>query len=287
MIKKLNVLLLVAVVSLCALKVVSKASAKAKRAPETARAPAVVRNAEFAPVVHYIPMTGFAMVNEHTQRNGYQLDCVRAVFPKATFVAMAPDTLKADGKGAAIWGIENALMSGPESMTMVSKGAAEMLRVPYARNFGLSIKLYAYTLRDRGLKCDGVDSLKTMKLGTRSGMQSIPEVKQFLGAYADNLRFYKTGEPGYANPMRALTTGEVDAYLLLRSPSAGGHAPGLRPDQLMVCRISEPLLEVSCVIGVSNLDPARAKKLVAAFEKGIDEIEKSGELRRIREYYAH
>jgi len=283
MIKKLNALMLVLVAVMVMAKLALKSSRKksVRESGETFVC-AQARNAEFAPTVHYFDLPGLSLVNPLTNRNGYLLDVMRAIFPRARFEGMSVPDLAEIGE---------EVKRGTDTLVMAPLMVPELLEklgLVLAKTPLYNQDVVVYTLRPSEWNYTGVGSLRELKkLGMRAELARMPAMKGLVEKMGERLRIYKRGEAGYERFSQALLSGEVDGYLMQRQNSklAATEDGGLTGDMTFNLRCSPPVGEVPVVPAVPNADPDRAKKLIEAYERGYREIEASGELRRIREYY--
>lgn len=281
MIKKLNIALLAIVLAL----VLAKFAVSLKSGASTARAVAAPpRQAAatdgdeaLAPTVFFETWVPYAVENPTTERNGYLLDVIRAVFPRARFVRTSlsvertRELLAADADAVcAIYGDHPALADLPRAPTPL-----------------LDVEMVVYTRRSLAWTYRGEKSLAALRLGVAEDYLDSPGVRAYverLAGTTNEVQVFKDGSAFARNEFLAIDRGVVDG--VVRTP-VGSAAANLGQTAALLVKysVSPPIDRASVLLTVSNADPARAKRLVEAFERGMRRIEASGELRRIRDYY--
>jgi len=281
MIKKINTLVFVLIGVMIVVKAVLNASKSASSGDAAdGFVPAAVRNAEFAPTVHYFSIPGLSLANPMLNRNGYLLDIVRAVFPNSRFDGVEVPSLEL---------CRQHLDNEGDNVMVVTKDFGKIFDLTLSDVVLYNHQIVIYTLRRNGWSYKGPESLFELKsLGIRDDLRVLPAVQKLLGdKLNDRLRVYKKGEAGHTRFSQVLLSGEVEAYMVQRHSSSLSRTEdwGVTGDSLMNLRCSKPVCELPCVLGVKTSDPERSKRLIEAFDRGYREIEQNGELRRIREYY--
>lgn len=278
MIKKLNAVLLLLITLLFAAKVGVKFVKEHAAAASVGTGPvAVVRNAEFAPHVLFETWVPYATVNPRRGRNGYILDVVRAIFPRATFVQ---HELSVDRT-------LEIFASDPHAVSVIYGDHPRLKDMFSAPTPLTQVELRLYHKRSTRWKYSGAESLKSIRIGISEGYLDNPLFRRLAEeakAESREFRVFEPSSPYFRNAHKALDDGVVDAIGFSRIAFDAANL-GITADTLMQYTSTPTICEAPIYFTVSNKDPTYAKRLVEAFEKGYREIEASGELRRIREYY--
>lgn len=280
MIKKLNIVLLAAVLAL----VLAKFAVGLKTAASSAAVAAPARQAvaadadeAIAPTVFFETWVPYAVENPTTERNGYLLDVIRAVFPRARFVRTSlsvertRELLSADADAVcAIYGDHPALADLPRAPTPL-----------------MEVEMVVYTRRSLAWTYRGEKSLAALRLGVAEDYLDSPGVRGYVERMAGTtnaVQVFKEGSAFARNDFLAIDRGAVDGVVRTPVGSAAANL-GLTAELLVRYSVSPAIDRASVFLTVSSADPARAKRIVEAFERGMKRVEASGELRRIRAYY--
>lgn len=281
MIKKLNIVLLAAVLALVLAKfaVGLKTAASASSAVAAPARQAVAADADeaLAPTVFFETWVPYAVENPTTERNGYLLDVIRAVFPRARFVRTSlsvertRELLSADADAVcAIYGDHPALADLPRAPTPL-----------------MEVEMVVYTRRSLAWTYRGEKSLAALRLGVVEDYLDSPGVRGYVERMAGTtnaVQVFKDGSAFARNDFLAIDRGAVDGVVRTPVGSAAANL-GLTAELLVKYSVSPAIDRASVFLTVSDADPARAKRIVEAFERGMKRVEASGELRRIRAYY--
>lgn len=268
MIKKLNIALIAAVGAILVLKVIiGLCSGSGATASAVAFQEGEVRNAAFTPHVHYYTWIPYASENPLTNRNGYILDVIRAIFPRAVFI----DDLKDVGDTAEIFAKD------PDACVVCYGDHPNLVDFPVAPTPIVQTDVVLFTDRTNPWRYRGPDSLKELRIGLDADYLDSPVVRaqENKVILPDNItraaQFAKIG-----NGVDALVSSGSDDAMIFSDTSVGEHVNYRR---------SAPIDRVGILFRISNKDPEKAKAYIEAYERGWEEIRKSGEIDRIREYY--
>jgi len=279
MIKKLNIALVVVVLALFGLKGL-KDVMDAKKAAKSGEALAALsvddRNAAFTPHIYSAQWHPFVNPDELSNRNGYVVDVLRAIFPKLKVTIMrggisnCVHVLATDAHALVVnYGDHPAFADFPKAPTQVSWMC-----------YGLFFK------RDLKWRYEGPESLDALRIACSDTYFDSPVLRAFQSKWKDT--------PGKLTVVRGknfnsadfsgIERGEFDAFAGMLK---GNNAERARGDAYLYTRYSKsgPIDVIPLYVRCSNLDMAYTKAFIAAYEAGMKEIEADGRLRRIREYY--
>ncbi len=280
MIKKLNVALLAVVLAL----VLAKLAVGLKQTPSSAVVAASARPAPadgdeaLAPTVFYETWVPYTVENPTTARNGYILDVIRAVFPRARFVRTS----------LTVERTRELLESDPNSVCAIYGDHPALAGFPRAPTPLMEVEMVVYTRRSLAWTYRGEKSLAAIRLGVAEDYLDSPGVRAYVAHAAGTtnaVQVFREGSAFARNEFLAIDRGVVDG--VVRSPIDFSAANlGQTAEMLVKYSVSPPIDRATVFLTASNADAERAKCLVEAFERGMRRIESSGELRRIRDYYA-
>lgn len=267
MIKKLNIVLIAAIGAILVLKAILGLCERSASSSETYSESAELRNAAFAPRVHYYTWIPYASVNPLTNRNGYILDVIRAIFPRAVFINDLRD----------VTDTQKMFEKDPDAVVVCYGDHPALAGIPAAPTPIVKTDIILFTDRANPWRYRGPDSLKELKIGLDADYLDSPvirahENKEILpDSFTRAAQFAKIG-----NGIDALVSSCSNDAMIFADTSVGEHVN---------YRKSDPIDRVDILFRVSAADPERAKAYIEAYENGWKEILKSGELDRIREYY--
>lgn len=275
MIKKLNILLFVLVGLLLAAKFArDRLQTPTSVAEEDAPAIAV-RNADLPINVYFESWPPFALVNPVTHRNGYALDIVKAIFPKARLIPIDEPRTNA----------ASSLVGDPLGVNVLDGRRPDLLRYPAAPTPIVEEDLVVYTLRTNAWTYTDAASLDRLRLVFGEDYLDSEVLRNLLARKSGRVRVLRHTEPAFAAPLGLVNAGEADGVVMGASFYKTVKLLGMNPETLLFYRISSPIDRIPLLLTVSNLDEALSRRIIDAYEKGLREITASGELRRIREYY--
>lgn len=276
MIKKLNVFLFVIVAAMLGVKfVVDRLPSGGGTCAPSGRA--LVLNAGFAPRIVYEEMGLYAMENPMTMRNGCVLDTLKAVFPRGRL-----DLQKLDVPRAC-----DILKNDPNAVCAAYGNHPQLSAFPHAPTPLAEADIVLYTLRTLEWNYTGPESIANIRLGFTEGYLDCPRLVRLYSESqktSNPVRLFRSSDRYYHDPLSAVLDGEVDAVAMIR-PSYSAETIGVTSETLFKFNVSDPVDRIQLLLIVSNADPEYAKRLIEAYENGLKEIEASGRLRRIREYY--
>ena len=277
MIKKLNICLFVAVLTMLLLKVGVDVLANRRTGGDAGSAAVPALNAEFSPRIVYEPMVPFAVENPLTRRDGCILDMLQAIFPNAR-----RDVRDLDPETTA------RILSEDPTAVCISYGDHPALRgFPHASTPLAVEDVVLYTSRELEWSYTGPDALAKLRIGMTSDYEDAPNLMRLYEASQKTdrpMRLFKPSDKYYDDPLTAILDGVVDA-VALSALDYSSRELGITAETIFSFNVTPAIDHVPILLIVSNADPEYAKRLIDAYEAGFKEIEASGLLRRIREYY--
>lgn len=277
MIKKLNICLLAVLLLLFGVKMV-KDRVSAPTIPAAAVVERPVRNAEFSPTIYYLPWAPYAVVNQLTNRNGYLLDVLRAIFPNARLVRVY----------GSVRDIAARLHDDPSGVQCEYGEHMFLTNVVSASTPLMMRDVAVYTGRTDPWVYEDLSSLEKICLGVSEDDLDGKVICEYVRKYWNDPKHVRifTGNLRDNKEWQAeMRAKRVNGYLDTQTRSVSSFRLGSAADQTLLFRESPKIDTVPCRFSVSDRDPAYAKLLIEAYERGYREIEASGELRRLREYY--
>lgn len=278
MIKKLNAVLFVLLLLLLGMKLLKDKLAAPQSAPVEVVEEKSVRNAEFAPTVYYLPWVPYAVFNPITNRNGYLLDVLREIFPNARFVRLS----------GTVRNVVAKLSEDPSGVQCEYGDHLLLTNVVSAATPLLTREIAVYTERSNPWAYEGVESLGKLRLSICENDLDSKVLRAYAEKYGNDpkrLRIYKHDLRDDDEWRTDLQEKRIDGYVDTRVEDVKTSSLGSLAVRLLWGSVSAPIDTVEVRFSVSNRDPAYAKQLIDAYERGIREMEASGELRRLRDYY--
>ena len=280
MIKKINIALLIAFVAMFALKGLkglkdANAKASTSRPADAPRQEA----SQLAPRVYYGYWAGYTLENPISNRNGVLLDIVRAVFPNATFQHIHGNVEE----------FVKCLREDPHAV-VVGFGAHPKLKgFPVAATPLMNCPLVLMTLRTNPWQYKDSSSLDSLRIVADEAFldyKVIRDLHERAKKDATRLRLL-TSRVLKVAMAEIVERGEADAFVMADLTSQGGTVKdGITSVRLLQrFRKSKPIANDGTLLYASGKDADFAKRLIAEYEEGMRRIEKSGQLRRIFEYY--
>ncbi len=278
MIKHVCVLLAMA---LAVLLVAGLAKKQKQRARVAAAVATVVEEAPVARVgdqlqIYYPFWPPYSAENPVTNRNGFCLDVIRRIFPKADFIRCdreLPDLV--------------AILKENPAAALVNFGAHPMLE-GFARSQAPIVRYNVVVLspRARSWRYAGAASLEEICLGYGVDYLEVPLVAQHWAANRENparAKCFPQGS-GMAIWMQAAQAGEIDAFIATEATGEwdDDHTNLEVRDQF---RISEPIDSVPLYLTLSNLNPEFAEAVLAEFAAGLERLAADGTLDRFHRDY--
>lgn len=278
MIKKLNATLFVLLLLLFGMKLLKDKLAEQPSCPVETVEANPVRNAEFEPTVYYLPWVPYAVSNPITKRNGYLLDLVRAVFPNARFVRLS----------GSVRELAEKLAKDPSGVLCEFGDHPLLTNVVSSATPLLTREISVYTARENPWVYKGVESLEELCLGIFENDLDSKVIRAYAEKFGNDpkrLRIYDGDLRGNEVWRTDLKEERITGYVDTRIRNVKSSTLGSLAAQLLFASVSLPIDTVEVRFSVSNRDPDYAKMLIEAYERGLREMEVSGELRRLCDYY--
>ena len=276
MIRKVCIVLVVVLAAMVGLKVALTIKAKEASAQEAKVERAADAKADLAPTVYYTRWIPYAVENETSHRNGYILDLVRAIFPKAKFVRVFRDD----------HGFADVLSADPNGISVMYGDHPKLSQFPKAPTPVFELDMVVYTLRTNTWRfVGGPEALAKFRLGFTEDYLDVKMLREHAQNHPDRVRIYKAGDPNYDNIAAEVLAGNIDGFAVSKGDVADARQIGMAAERMIEFRQSKPIAKGAALFMTSDKDPAISKRLIDAYEKGRKIIEESGELRRLREYY--
>ena len=277
MIRKVCILLVALIAAMIILKLALLSGGKGT---EVKSAPSVTRaedaKSDLAPTVYYTRWVPYAVENDVTHRNGYILDLVRAIFPKARFVRVFQDMHE----------VERAIERDPDGVSVMYGDHPVFAAYEKAPTPLHEIDMVVYTLRTNDWRyASTLDSLAQLRLGFTEDYLDVKILRTLLEKHPDRVRVYHAGETNFDNIAAEVLAGRIDAFAVSLGNAADSRQVGMAAERMLDFRQSKPIGKGDPLFIPSNRDPARAKRLIEDYERGLRLVERTGELRRLREYY--
>ena len=282
MIKKINVALAIAFAVLLTVKGLKQLKDAATARSATRQNVAAAQQADvssLAPHVYYGYWAGYTLENPISNRNGILLDIVRAVFPKATF-SHVHGNVEAFAK---------IMQEDPNAVVVGFGNHPELKKYQSAPTPLMHCPLVLMTLRTNPWRYKGAASLDELRIVADEAFldyKVIRDLRARVGKDSGRLRLVPSTvtKVGLAE---IVEKGEADAFVMADLMNVeGATLDGLTSLRfLQRFRKSKVIANDGTMLYVSGKDADFAKCVIDAYEAGIRRIEKSGERRRIFEYY--
>ena len=282
MIKKINVALAIAFAVLLTVKGLKqlKDAATAQSAPRQNVAAAQQADvSSLAPHIYYGYWAGYTLENPISNRNGILLDIVRAVFPKATFSHVHGN----------VEVFAKIMQEDPNAVVVGFGNHPDLKQFQSAPTPLMHCPLVLMTLRTNPWRYKGAASLDELRIVADEAFldyKVIRDLRARVGKDSGRLRLVPSTvtKVGLAE---IVEKGEADAFVMADLMNVeGATLDGLTSLRfLQRFRKSKVIANDGTMLYVSGKDADFEKRVIDAFEAGIRRIEKSGERRRIFEYY--
>ena len=282
MIKKINVALAIAFAVLLTVKGLKQLKDAATARSATRQNVAAAQQADvsnLAPHVYYGYWAGYTLENPISNRNGILLDIVRAVFPKATFRHVHGN----------VEAFAKIMQEDPNAVVVGFGNHPELKKYQSAPTPLMYCPLVLMTLRTNPWRYKGAASLDELRIVADEAFldyKVIRELHARVGKNSDRLRLAPSTvtKVGLAE---IVEKGEADAFVMADLMNVeGATLDGLTSLRfLQRFRKSKVIANDGTMLYVSGKDADFAKRVIDAYEAGIRRVEKSGERRRIFEYY--
>lgn len=270
MIKKLNIAIAIVFIVMIGLKMAL--SLRNTASSSAAPTEIVQEGSTLEPVFYYSWWPPYFAVDAVTRRNGFVLDQIKAIFPRAKFVCL--------GYGDETEDVCGLTLKNPRGVTFTVVGTDSISEFVASSNSIASIVLRIMTRRSNPWKYSNGDSLKRLNLCVIRELASLPLVKGLIASGTCRLMNEST-EDVYGRLVR----GEIDGCIVptsLTDEDEDSEGYSIAFEEL---RMSAPIFMSDLILQVNNADPEFARAVIRDYEEGLRRIKDNGQLQRIREYY--
>ena len=265
-----------ALVALIAIMIVAKIAFLLRSDGGTGQTPAAATAEQcvktIAPTVYYTSWVPYAIENKLTNRNGYLLDLVRAVFPAARFVRLYGDT------GV----VAEALSKDPLGVSVMHGNHYTMEKFSHAPVPVLVDNVVVHTMRTNSWTYTGLKSLGELRLVFQDDYLICPELRDYAEANPDKVHICKTGDPAYGDVAGEVIAGRSDGFASTKALQSDARSIGLTAVKMLAMKASKPIGKVEILFKVSKCDPKISAEILEAWELGLRRITESGVISRFR-----
>lgn len=269
MIKKLNIAL-VLVFGLMMLGKLLRQDSTANSLPEELFQNSAVaeERSELSPRVYYVWSPPFCKIDPLSKHNGFVLDQLRAIFPRAEFVECGDLDQQTVGR----------LRTDPRAVACLLADSVLLTEFPQAVGSPAWIDLHVLTPRAKPWKYRGPESLKGLRLSATKTLVSSRIVQKLAK------------ERGF------VLTIMTDNYEPNEKNGLDGHLEAVSSDWSFASvntysfdyenyRRSPPIGRLTMGFFANNIDTNFAAAVIRDFDAGFKRLRESGERQRICEYY--
>lgn len=276
MIRKINLVLFTVFLALLGAKAFKNALVK-RRAQQPTAVEAVASDvSKLAPHFYYVSWTGFSGMNPVSNRNGVLLDILRTIFPKASFTRFEGNVTELAAK----------LNADPSAAMPVCGDYPELNQCPKAKTPLCEAELVLLTARANPWRYKDESSLDALRIGVLSDMKEFPLVRRLRERWKDQPeRLTVLPSASTVSDISAkFEGGTINAFFW--TGGAGACAVDVSSAfVLQRVRMSKPIAKTPVILHASSQSPEKSAELLRDYEAGMVRLERTGALRRIREYY--
>ena len=279
MIKKLNILLVVVLCAMFAMKGLKEIKKSRERQTQVKEEVAARQEvSSLAPCAYYAYWAGYTIENPISNRNGMLLDIVTAIFPNATFRRLYGDVTE----------FAQHLREDPNAVVV---GFGEH---PYLKNAKAAPTPLRYcpivllTLRTNPWRYKDMSSLEGVRILANEAFLDYKVLRDLLAKYGKDSPYLRIMPASVSKEKQAemVANGEADAFVSTGVNNSEVIMDGIASTRILQqFRKSDPIGSDGTFLYVSTKDASFATNVVAEYEAGLRRIDASGQLRRILEYY--
>ena len=192
------------------------------------------------PTVYYTSWVPYAIENELTNRNGYLLDLVRAVFPTTRFVRLYGDTSV----------VAEALSKDPFGVSVMHGNHYTMEKFAHAPVPVLVDDVVVHTMRTNSWTYTGPKSLGELRLVFQDDYLICPELRKYAEANPDKVHICKTDDPAYSDVAGEVIAGRSDGFASTKALQSDARSIGLTAVKMLAMRASKPIGKVEILFKV-------------------------------------
>ena len=279
MIKKLNILLVVVISAMFAvkgLKEIKKSRGQQAQGKDDAAARQEVSS--LAPCAYYAYWAGYTIENPISNRNGMLLDIVKAIFPNATFRRLYGDVTE----------FAQHLREDPNAVVVGFGEHPDLKNAKTAPTPIMYCPIVLLTLRTNPWRYKDVSSLEGVRILANEAFLDYKVLRDLLAKYGKDSPYLRIMPASVSKEKQAemVANGEADAFVSTGVNNSEVIMDGIASTRILQqFRKSDPIGNDGTFLYVSTKDASFATNVVAEYEAGLRRIDASGQLRRILEYY--
>ena len=277
MIRKINFVLFMAFLALLGAKAIRNVLAKRMVQPPATAETASSDISTLTPHFYYVNWPGFSVMNPVSNRNGVLLDILRNIFPKATFTRFEGNVAEFAEK----------LGADPCAAMPVCGAYPKLDQCPRSRTPLCEVELVVLTSRANSWHYEDESSLDALRIGMLSYMSELPLVRRLREKWKDHperLTVFPSSSSVLEIGAR-FEDGTINAFFWLGGE--GFYAADVSSAfVLQRVRMSKPIAKAPVLLHASGKSPEMSAALLRDYEAGMMRLERTGALRRIREYYS-
>ena len=279
MIKKLNILLVVVISAMFAvkgLKEIKKSRGQQAQGKDDAAARQEVSS--LAPCAYYAYWAGYTVENPISNRNGILLDIVKAIFPNATFRRLYGDVTE----------FAQHLREDPNAVVVGFGEHPDLKNAKTAPTPIMYCPIVLLTLRTNPWRYKDVSSLEGVRIVANEAFLDYKVLRDLLAKHGKDSPYLRIVSASVSKEKQAemVVNGEADAFVSTGMNNSEVIMDGIASTRILQqFRKSDPIGNDGTYLYVSTKDALFATNAIAEYEAGLRRIDASGQRRRILEYY--
>ena len=279
MIKKLNILLVVVISAMFAvkgLKEIKKSRGQQAQGKDDAAARQEVSS--LAPCAYYAYWAGYTVENPISNRNGILLDIVKAIFPNATFRRLYGDVTE----------FAQHLREDPNAVVVGFGEHPDLKNAKTAPTPIMYCPIVLLTLRMNPWRYKDVSSLEGVRIVANEAFLDYKVLRDLLAKHGKDSPYLRIVSASVSMEKQAemVVNGEADAFVSTGMNNSEVIMDGIASTRILQqFRKSDPIGNDGTYLYVSTKDALFATNVIAEYEAGLRRIDASGQHRRILEYY--
>ncbi len=279
MIKKLNILLVVVLCAMFAMKGLKEIKKSRERQTQVKEEVAARQEvSSLAPCAYYGYWAGYTVENPISNRNGMLLDIVKAIFPNATFRRLYGDVTE----------FAQHLREDPNAVVVGFGEHPDLKNAKAAPTPLMYCPIVLLTLRTNPWRYKDVSSLEGVRILANEAFLDYKVLRDLLAKYGEDSPYLRIMPAFVSKEKQAemVANGEADAFVSTGVDNSEVIMDGIASTRILQqFRKSDPIGNDGTFLYVSTKDASFATNVVAEYEAGLRRIDASGQLRRILEYY--
>ena len=279
MIKKLNILLVVVLCAMFAMKGLKEIKKSRERQTQVKEEVAARQEvSSLAPCAYYAYWAGYTIENPISNRNGMLLDIVKAIFPNATFRRLYGDVTE----------FAQHLREDPNAVVVGFGEHPDLKNAKAAPTPLMYCPIVLLTLRTNPWRYKDMSSLEGVRILANEAFLDYKVLRDLLAKYGKDSPYLRIMPASVSKEKQAemVANGEADAFVSTGVNNSEVIMDGIASTRILQqFRKSDPIGNDGTFLYVSTKDASFATNVVAEYEAGLRRIDASGQLRRILEYY--